>query len=155
MFAKLTVAASGLDQFAAELRGLDLIGRLAHVPTPTPVASGLADVEGGSLLLFEAVAERPYVGQMTPSGTTTYPLTPGSQPGAITTGPDGNLWLGGLSPRAPADAVIYDADPRADLAQLDVPQAVVLRGQLAYRRGLRRGAPHAARTLRPGCLATR
>jgi len=30
--------------------------------------------------------------------------------------------------------VVYDADPRTDLGQLDTPAAVVLRGRLAYRR---------------------
>jgi imidazolonepropionase-like amidohydrolase len=44
------------------------------------------------------------------------------------------LGLGGLSPGAPADAVIYDADPRSDLGQLDTPKAVVLRGRLVHRR---------------------
>jgi imidazolonepropionase-like amidohydrolase len=44
------------------------------------------------------------------------------------------LGLPGLVPGAPADAVVYDADPRADLGQLDSPRAVILRGQLAYRR---------------------
>lgn len=47
----------------------------------------------------------------------------------------GYLGLGGLAPEAPADAVIYNADPRADLVQLDAPQAVVLRGRLVYRSG--------------------
>ncbi|MEV4760654.1 amidohydrolase family protein [Micromonospora sp. NPDC049559] len=40
------------------------------------------------------------------------------------------LGLPGLVPGAPADAVVYDADPRVDLAQLDRPRAVVLRGAL-------------------------
>jgi imidazolonepropionase-like amidohydrolase len=44
------------------------------------------------------------------------------------------LGLGGLTPGAPADAVIYDADPRTDLAQLDTPRAVILRGRLVHRR---------------------
>ncbi len=44
------------------------------------------------------------------------------------------LGLGGLSPGEPADAVIYAADPRTSLAELDIPQAVVIRGQTAYRR---------------------
>jgi imidazolonepropionase-like amidohydrolase len=44
------------------------------------------------------------------------------------------LGLGGLTEGAPADAVIYDADPRRDLSQLAAPRAVVLRGQLQYRR---------------------
>jgi len=38
---------------------------------------------------------------------------------------------GGLVPGAPADAVVYDADPRADLTRLDAPRAVILRGRLA------------------------
>lgn len=44
------------------------------------------------------------------------------------------LGLGGLAEGALADAVIYDADPRPDLGQLAVSRAVVLRGQLRYRR---------------------
>ena len=38
------------------------------------------------------------------------------------------LGLGGLEPGAPADAVVDDADPRADLGVLDTPRAVILRG---------------------------
>ncbi|HEY8981724.1 MAG TPA: amidohydrolase family protein [Streptomyces sp.] len=40
-------------------------------------------------------------------------------------------WLGlpGLTPGAPADAVLYDRDPRTDLSVLDTPSAVVLRGR--------------------------
>ncbi|HEY2442845.1 MAG TPA: amidohydrolase family protein [Streptosporangiaceae bacterium] len=44
------------------------------------------------------------------------------------------LGLPGLVPGGPADAVVYDTDPRADLAQLDHPRAVILRGQLKHRR---------------------
>jgi imidazolonepropionase-like amidohydrolase len=44
------------------------------------------------------------------------------------------LGLAGLTPGAPADAVVYDEDPRTDLARLDAPRAVVLRGVLALRR---------------------
>jgi imidazolonepropionase-like amidohydrolase len=44
------------------------------------------------------------------------------------------LGMPGLQPGAPADAVIYDSDPRADLSQLDVPRAVILRGRLLTRR---------------------
>jgi imidazolonepropionase-like amidohydrolase len=39
------------------------------------------------------------------------------------------LGLPGLTPGAPADAVVYDIDPRTDLAQLDSPRAVILRGR--------------------------
>ncbi|AGL14865.1 amidohydrolase [Actinoplanes sp. N902-109] len=38
------------------------------------------------------------------------------------------LGLPGLEPGAPADAVVYRADPRTGLAELDHPQAVVIRG---------------------------
>lgn len=36
----------------------------------------------------------------------------------------------GLAGGAPADAVVYDADPRTDLTILDRPRAVILRGRL-------------------------
>ncbi|TDV53583.1 amidohydrolase family protein [Actinophytocola oryzae] len=39
------------------------------------------------------------------------------------------LGLPGLEPGAPADAVVYESDPRADLDQLAHPLAVVLRGR--------------------------
>jgi imidazolonepropionase-like amidohydrolase len=42
--------------------------------------------------------------------------------------------LPGLEPGGPADAVIYDSDPRADLAQLSAPRAIILRGQVVFRR---------------------
>ena len=42
------------------------------------------------------------------------------------------LGLPGLTEGAPADAVVYAADPREDLAELDRPLAVVLRGRMAY-----------------------
>jgi imidazolonepropionase-like amidohydrolase len=44
------------------------------------------------------------------------------------------LGLGGLTEGAPADAVVYDDDPRRDLSQLAAPRAVILRGQVRYRR---------------------
>jgi len=52
------------------------------------------------------------------------------------------LGLPGLVPGAPADAVIYDADPRADLDQLDHPRAVILRGRVLHRTRAR-GSPRA------------
>ncbi len=45
------------------------------------------------------------------------------------------LGLAGLADGAPADAVVFGADPRADLGQLDQPQAVIVRGRLVHRRG--------------------
>ena len=44
------------------------------------------------------------------------------------------LGLGGLAEGAPADAAIYDAGSRHDLSQLAIPRAVMLRGQVRYRR---------------------
>jgi hypothetical protein len=44
------------------------------------------------------------------------------------------LGFPGLTPGAPADAVVYDEDPRADFDQLGKPRAVILRGVLAHRR---------------------
>jgi imidazolonepropionase-like amidohydrolase len=44
------------------------------------------------------------------------------------------LGMAGLTEGAPADAVIYDADPRRDLSQLAAPRAVILRGKIQYRR---------------------
>src|SRR5690242_8021994 len=44
------------------------------------------------------------------------------------------LGIAGLGEGAPADAVVYDADPRRDLAHLAAPRAVVLRGRIRYRR---------------------
>jgi imidazolonepropionase-like amidohydrolase len=44
------------------------------------------------------------------------------------------LGMAGLCEGAPADAVIYDADPRLDLSQLANPRAVVLRGTIRHRR---------------------
>ena len=38
------------------------------------------------------------------------------------------LGLPGLTPQSPADAVVYDADPRTELDQLAHPKAVILRG---------------------------
>ena len=57
LFAKFSGAADAWDQFAAELAGLQTLTRLAHVPTPVPVADGLIELKNGWLLLFEALPE--------------------------------------------------------------------------------------------------
>jgi imidazolonepropionase-like amidohydrolase len=44
------------------------------------------------------------------------------------------LGLAGLVEGAPADVVVYDADPREDLGQLARPAAVILRGEVVRRR---------------------
>ena len=44
VFAKLTSAADGRQQFTAELAGLGLITRLSSVATPTPIATGIVEI---------------------------------------------------------------------------------------------------------------
>lgn len=58
VFAKLTTAPDGREQFAAELRGLELISRLAGVRTPMPVSAGFVRAGSGWLMLSEALPER-------------------------------------------------------------------------------------------------
>jgi len=53
VFVKLSTAANGADQFAAELTGLRLLTAQAGALTPTPI--GIAEVEGGVILVLEAV----------------------------------------------------------------------------------------------------
>lgn len=57
VFAKLTHADNGREQFVAELQGLELITRLAAVRTPTPVTTGVVPAGTGWLLLSEALTE--------------------------------------------------------------------------------------------------
>jgi fructosamine-3-kinase len=59
VFAKLGVAPDAREQFTAELDGLRLLSRVAEVKTPVPVADGVVSLAAGSLLLFEALPERP------------------------------------------------------------------------------------------------
>ncbi|MEV6349476.1 amidohydrolase family protein [Actinoplanes sp. NPDC051851] len=56
--------------------------------------------------------------------------------GAASWGARAYLGLPGLVAGAPADAVVYDVDPRDDLGILDHPRAVVLRGRLVRGRSL-------------------
>ena len=58
VFAKLDSAPDAAAKFTAEMRGLDLVERLAGIATPTPVGPGVVPVEDGWLLLFEALPER-------------------------------------------------------------------------------------------------
>jgi imidazolonepropionase-like amidohydrolase len=44
------------------------------------------------------------------------------------------LGIPGLASGAPADAVVFDTDPRTDLTQLDTPRAVIARGRPVHRR---------------------
>ena len=58
VFAKLDGAPDAVERFTAELRGLGLIRSRTAVPTPAPVAGGIVDTGAGTLLLYEALAER-------------------------------------------------------------------------------------------------
>src|SRR5512140_2685119 len=53
VFVKLSQAANGLDQFEVELAGLHLLSDLAGVLTPSLI--GLVPVEGGVVMVMEAV----------------------------------------------------------------------------------------------------
>jgi fructosamine-3-kinase len=58
VFAKLSDEANAVEQFTAELAGLKLLRDSAQVATPTPIGTGVVRLPVGSLLLFEALAER-------------------------------------------------------------------------------------------------
>ena len=55
VFAKLSDAANGLEQFEIELAGLGLLSECSGVRTPTPI--GIVPVEGAVWMVFEAVQE--------------------------------------------------------------------------------------------------
>jgi fructosamine-3-kinase len=59
VFAKLGVDLDGREKFAAELSGLVLLRERAEIATPTPIASGIVRVDRGSVLVTEALSERP------------------------------------------------------------------------------------------------
>ena len=58
-----------------------------------------------------------------------YGAPPGAALAAATTGARRYLGLPGLAPGAPADLVTFDRDPRADVAALREPAAVVCGGR--------------------------
>jgi fructosamine-3-kinase len=57
VFAKLNTAANARDQFETELAGLRLLAERAGALTPAPI--GIVSVEGGVILILEAVAVVP------------------------------------------------------------------------------------------------
>jgi fructosamine-3-kinase len=59
VFAKLGTASNASEQFTAELNGLNLLRQRGRIGAPTQIATGVVEVGAGSLLLFEALAERP------------------------------------------------------------------------------------------------
>jgi fructosamine-3-kinase len=58
VFAKLVTGPDGVAQVTAETRGLALIRELSCVAAPVPVGPGMAEVDGGALLLSRALPER-------------------------------------------------------------------------------------------------
>jgi fructosamine-3-kinase len=59
VFAKLGMGRDSGEKFAAELAGSAFLREHAGIATPTPVVSGLVVVDGGSVLVTEALVERP------------------------------------------------------------------------------------------------
>jgi fructosamine-3-kinase len=59
VFAKLDPSAQEGEQFTAELLGLNLLRDRTPTTIPTPIASGVIEVEAGWLLLLEAISEVP------------------------------------------------------------------------------------------------
>lgn len=59
VFAKLGTEVDAAHAFRAELNGLAVLRQRAAVLTPTPIGDGLLETREGTVLLFEAVAERP------------------------------------------------------------------------------------------------
>ena len=58
VFAKLGGSPDAAERFTAELRGLALIRARTSVAAPVPVAGGVVATSAGTLLLYEALAER-------------------------------------------------------------------------------------------------
>jgi len=59
VFAKLAPGPDGLDQLVTEVNSLRLLSHRGGIATPAPIGDGIIDVDGGHLLLFDAVDERP------------------------------------------------------------------------------------------------
>jgi fructosamine-3-kinase len=59
VFAKLGCDRDAGERFQAELSGLTVLRERARIATPTPIATGVFSLDDGSLLLTEALTERP------------------------------------------------------------------------------------------------
>jgi fructosamine-3-kinase len=59
VFAKLDTSDNAVEMFQAELSGLSLLRDRARIATPTPIGTGLLQLDHASLLLTEALSERP------------------------------------------------------------------------------------------------
>ncbi len=59
VFAKLDIGDNAEEKLRAELSGLNLLRDRAGIAIPTPIGTGLLRLDGGVLLLTEALSERP------------------------------------------------------------------------------------------------
>ena len=59
VFAKLDIGDNAEEKFQAELSGLTLLRDRARIAIPTPIGTGLLQLDHGSLLLTEALSEPP------------------------------------------------------------------------------------------------
>ena len=59
VFAKLDIGDNAEEMIQAELSGLTLLRDRARIAIPTPIGTGLLPLDHGSLLLTEALSERP------------------------------------------------------------------------------------------------
>lgn len=59
VFAKLGTSTDAAERFRRERAGLKLLGQRAGIATPAPVGSGVLELPGSAVLLFEALEERP------------------------------------------------------------------------------------------------
>ncbi|MDR1448769.1 MAG: amidohydrolase family protein, partial [Propionibacteriaceae bacterium] len=149
---------SGLDAATAELmaaRGVALVPTLDNLE----IFPGLADQAEAKYPLYAAHMRSLYAGRLDAIGRAVeagVPVYAGTDAGGLRShgtlaaeiaalarlgGPvfavgaaswRARAWLGqpGLEEGAPADLVLYDADPRADLGVLRDPLAVILRGRI-------------------------
>ena len=59
VFAKLDIGDNAEEKFQSELSGLTLLRDRARIAIPTPIGTGLLQLDHGSVLLTEALSERP------------------------------------------------------------------------------------------------
>jgi hypothetical protein len=97
--------------------------RRAHAETRTGPAQLSVDAEQGTSSAPEFPIDLDKAGVAPHEALPPPPERPGAY-----------LGIAGLTDGAPADAVVFDIDPRTDLSQLDTPRAVIVRGQLVRRR---------------------
>ncbi len=128
----LTPTLSVIEASLADAGGRGVAGAEAAVQAHRRLAAAAAEA---GVTLLAGTDSRPH-GRITDevSALVAAGLRPHDALAAASWAARSFLGWAGLEPGAPADAVVYDADPRADLAQLASPAAVILRGRLVHRR---------------------